>query len=62
MSRIDFDNNFGAISLTHCFHVFLSVSESDELQLLSCGADKSIIFRTAQQVLRQCDKNSDMYV
>ena len=29
---------------------FVSVSESNELQLLSCGADKSIIFRTAQQV------------
>ncbi|XP_020618464.1 mitogen-activated protein kinase-binding protein 1-like isoform X2 [Orbicella faveolata] len=26
-----------------------NMSESDELQLLSCGADKSIIFRTAQQ-------------
>ncbi|KAJ7357497.1 mitogen-activated protein kinase binding protein 1 [Desmophyllum pertusum] len=26
-----------------------NMSEADELQLLSCGADKSIIFRTAQQ-------------
>ncbi|RMX55508.1 hypothetical protein pdam_00024122, partial [Pocillopora damicornis] len=29
--------------------VKFNVSESDELQLLSCAADKSIIFRTAQQ-------------
>ncbi|KAK2561059.1 Mitogen-activated protein kinase-binding protein 1 [Acropora cervicornis] len=50
----DVQNNFSFVQTlddhsASITSVKFNMSESDELQLLSCGADKSIIFRTAQQ-------------
>ena len=35
------------------FGDLFSVTENEDFQLLSCGADKSIIFRSAQKVSSQ---------
>jgi hypothetical protein len=52
---LDVDQDFGLVQTLDCHSAAITSvhfvqQDEDELLLLSCGADKSLLFSTAQQV------------